>query len=559
MKKGISIGTSNFKKLRSLDGYYVDKSLMIKEIIETISEVVLLPRPRRFGKTLNMSMLRYFFDLNNSNENRQLFKGLLIENEAIFDLHQGKYPVVFISFKDINEKKFNSAYESILNVIVELFIYFQSIIDVNQLSYKDQVEFNEICNLTPSVAVVKRSLKLITKILFEIYGVKPILLIDEYDTPIHSAYIHHYYEEMIGFMRTLLGTSLKDNEYLGKAVLTGTLRIAKESIFTGFNNPSVYTILNPEFNQFFGFTPKELNEMLVYYEIEHLENEIKNWYNGYIFGDQEIYNPWSILKFVASQDKKFIPHWVNTSSNDLIKELIVDSPPSVREDLLDLLKGKPLIQKLNENISFPELNANSEAIFSFLVFSGYLKANLLKFEGTDYWYELTIPNIEVQKVYEDIILKWFKESFQQSKSQDIINALLGKDISLFEELLNDCVPQTLSFYDVEKRQVERVYQAFILGLLVTLEPVYEVTSNRESGYGRYDICVLSTKHKKTAIIMELKSLRAKETAKKALASALEQIETKQYESAVRQQGYEDVLKLAVVFDGKKVWVKESSK
>jgi len=558
MKKRIPIGVHNFKKLIEEDYYYVDKTSMIKEVILDGSEVILLPRPRRFGKTLNMSMLRHFFDINNAAENRKLFDGLNIAHEEVFEVYQGRYPVISISFRDIKSNTFEEAHEKITDVIKNEFYKNRFLLESDLFDEGKKTEFRSIAHGESSNAKIESSLLLLCEFLFTFYQVKPYVLVDEYDTPVHSSYSNQYYPQMISFMGSLLGALFKDNEFLEKGILTGTLRISKESIFTGFNNPSVYSVIRNEFSTQFGFTHEELKKMLDYYEISQFEEGIRNWYNGYIFGNTEIYNPWSILNFVHSQDKRFIAHWVNTSSNDLIRELILESPKAVRTELEDLLKGVALIKRLNENISFPELKSSEDAVFSFLVFSGYLKAKLLKFEDLDYWYELTIPNIEVAKLYETIILKWFNESFSQSKSTDLINSLLTGDTELFEELLGLCVLQTLSVYEVEKREVERVYQAFILGLLVRLIPEYEVTSNKESGYGRYDICIVPLRSsKKPAIIMELKSIRPKETAKKALASALEQIETKQYETAIRQRGYDNILKMAIVFDGKRVWVKTS--
>ena len=415
--------------------------------------------------------------------------------------------------------------------------------------------YNDILFCRSSRAQLEISLKRLCQYLFKHFKKKPLILIDEYDTPIHAAFTEGYYKEMIDFMRLFLGAALKDNTALYKGVLTGTLRISRESIFTGLNNLSVYTLLNSEYCTYFGFTPEELTQMLADYELGYLEEEVKRWYNGYIFGTQEIYNPWSIINFVASADRKFIPHWVNTSSNDLIKEIIKESPFSVQSEFEDLLVGKCLIKDLDENISFPDLRSNDKSIYSFLVFSGYLKARFKEHTDDADYYELSIPNVEVKRLFKNIILSWFKETFKQGKSVEMVSALLNKDTELFGELLEECVLQSLSVYDVEKREVERVYQAFLLGMLVSLSPDYEVSSNRESGYGRYDICVIPLKSKKTCVIMELKSLRIRETYEDALTSALKQIEDRQYEAAIHQRGYDDILKLAVVFDGKRVWVR----
>jgi len=557
MKKELAIGQSDFKTIREQESYYVDKSLMIKEIIDDKSNIILLPRPRRFGKTLNMSMLRYFFDTHNATHNRKLFAGLKIENETVFDTEQGKYPVIFLTFKDVKNLTYPDALFNIKLLISKLFDANQFLLESDLLTQVEKSIYEQIINFSVNQPILEKSLSLFIELYYRYFKQKPILLIDEYDTPVHTAYSNNYYDDMIGFMRVFLGEALKDNLYLYKGILTGTLRISKESIFTGLNNLSVYTLLKGEFNSCFGFTHEELHLMLEFFGLLELESEIRHWYNGYIIGDIEIYNPWSIVSFVASKDKFFIPYWVNTSGNDLIKELIIDSPHSVRTELQDLLTDKPLVKSLEDNISFPELKKTENAVFSFLVFSGYLKAKFIREENKRFLYELLIPNTEVKILFDNIILGWFKETFDSDRNKVLLNALLDKDIELFEEVLGECVLNSLSCYDVPKRDVERVYQAFLLGMLVSLESDYEVTSNKESGYGRYDICILPLKSKKPAIIMELKRIRPSETAETALASALKQIEEKQYETSIRQRGYTDILKLAVVFDGKRVWAKTS--
>jgi len=555
MIKNLSIGTSDFKDLIQNGYYFVDKSLIIKDLITNTSSVILIPRPRRFGKTLNMSMIRYFFDLRDAEENCKLFDGLKIKNEKEFSSQQGKYPVIYITFKDIKDSSYDEAIAHIRNVISEAFLQCEHWIDVEKISGIKKNIFDSIKNRDADIVVLSDSIKLLTELIYKSINTKPILLIDEYDTPIHVAYTKQFYDKMVGFMSMLLGAALKDNSFIHKGLLTGTLRVSKESIFTGLNNPSVYTILDSEFNQYFGFTPEELTLMLTYYGLEQYEREVQRWYNGYIFGKQEIYNPWSISKFIASKEKRFIAHWINTSSNDLIKEIIKDSPYTLQTEINDLLEGKQLIKTLNENISFPELKNTDNAIYSFLVFSGYLKASYHGIKNDLELYALSIPNIEVKHLFSDIILSWFKETFRSGKSTMMLNALFEKDTELFGEILGECVLESLSAFDTDKRNPERVYQAFILGLLISLAPEFEVTSNKESGYGRYDICIVPLQSKKPCIIMELKSIRLSETHETALASALKQIEDKQYEVSIRQRGYDDILKIAVVFDGKRVWVK----
>ena len=559
MKKNLPIGTSDFKKLRNLDRYYVDKTLLIREIIDDASEIILIPRPRRFGKTLNMSMLRYFFDREDAEQNNKLFEGLAIDSEEECKHEQGKYPVIFLTFKDIKESSFDASIEKFREVIGDEYARFSFMLDGDFLSAVEKQQFNDVINYRATITQLQSSLKRLTKYIYRYYSQKPILLLDEYDTPIHAAFADQYYKKMVDFLRGVLSDALKDNVNLHKGILTGTLRISKESIFTGLNNISVYTLLSHRYSDKFGFTQLEVSEMLSFYGLEEYTESVKTWYNGYIIGSIDIYNPWSIINYIHNKDEGFKPHWVNTSSNELIKEIIKDCPPIVHNEMLDLMDNKFLIKSLNENVSFPELKNTDNSIYSFLVFSGYLKAKLLKFEKSRSWYELTIPNVEVRLLFSDIFITWFKETFKKGRNIELINALLTKDIELFGEILGECVLYSLSAHDVDKREVERVYQAFLLGILVSLSPDYEVTSNKESGYGRYDICVVPLKNKNaSSIILELKSIRISETAETALDSALKQIEDKRYEAAIRQRGYDDILKLAVVFDGKRVWVKSSN-
>ena len=557
MKKAIKIGTSDFKKIIEENTYYVDKTPMIKEVINDPSEVILLPRPRRFGKTLNMSMLYYFFDQKNAQENRKLFEGLKISKEPEYETEQGKYPVILISFKDIKDLTFEDALSNIRNIISSTYKQFENQINFKKIQKDERNIFKSILERKSEKIDTINSLKLLTEILYTSTGTKPILLIDEYDTPIHASYTNQYYDSMVNFMSMFLGAALKDNIHLHKGILTGTLRISRESIFTGLNNISVYSLLNSEYSSWFGFTNDELSQLLKDYDLEPLESSIKAWYNGYIFGNKEIYNPWSILNFVKSEDKRFIAHWVNTANNDLIKELIVDSSSAVRLELQELLKGKSIIKVLDENIVFKDLKKSENVVFSFLVFSGYLKAKLAKFEDTDYWYELSTPNEEVRKLFSTIILQWMEDSLVRPQLQNLLQALVEGNIPVFERLLSQFVLTSLSYHTLSTDHIEKVYQSFMLGLLVSLADQYELTSEKESGFGRYDLALVPHNKNKKAIIMEFKTIDDfyDETKDQALESALKQIEDRQYETAIKQRGYSDILKMAVVFDGKRVWVK----
>ena len=555
MKK-LPIGQSDFRRVRTDDDYYVDKSLFIKEILDDSALVLLLPRPRRFGKTLNLSMLRYFFEKNDrEEETKRLFHGLAIEREEVFQTHCARYPVIFLTFKDIKFLQFDDAFEAIKLLIASEFKRHAYLLAQPLLTEKEQEQFQQIIALNAHNSFYYSALQQLSEYLCRYHQQETIVLIDEYDTPIHTAYFNGYYEEMVSFFRSFFGAGLKDNQYLFKAVLTGILRVAKESIFSDLKNLGVYPLLREEYSQSFGFTEEEVKALLHFYRREQVFDEIQDWYNGYIFGNTTIYNPWSILNFVVSKDQTFRSYWANTSSNSLLKGLIASAPAHVKTDLQDLLQGKSIQKELDENIVFPELQRNENAVFSFLVFTGYLKASDLETIGIRRYYTLAIPNLEVLQIFEDVIIKWLNEPYESHKLQLLLQALVANDIPQFEEILNDFVLSTLSYFDTQKQDVERVYQAFLLGLLVNLSPTHEINSNKESGFGRYDISIIPKDRKKTAIIMELKRIGLNEDKDSALKNALKQIEEKRYEVEILKRGITTITKLAVTFDGKRVWVK----
>jgi len=458
--------------------------------------------------------------------------------------------------KDVKGKSFDMVMERLREQIFSLCADFEQFIKKEAELFPSLFEI--LTTKTVSLSVLSSSLKNLSKLLNKVFDKKVIVLIDEYDTPIHAAYQEGFYEEMISFMRLFLGDVIKDNSYLYKGVLTGTLRISKESVFTGLNNLGVYSMLRSEYSDKFGFTPVELHEIMNYFELSHMEADVQHWYNGYIVGKQEIYNPWSIINFVANVDHHFIAYWVNTSSNDLIKQLIKESPAEVKLLMQDLIKGVPVLKTLNENISFPELFNTADAIFSFLVFSGYLKAEFAEMIKHRNYYNLSIPNIEIRLIFEDIIINWFAESYENKKVKQLLQSLLTGNIAEFERTFSDLILNTLSYFDTQTKNVEKVYQAFILGMLVNLSETHAINSEKESGFGRYDIAILPKDLNKKAIIMELKIVDSyyEETKDTALDKALQQIEDKKYETNIRNNGYNDILKLGVVFDGKRVWVRE---
>ena len=549
----LPIGLSDFKELRKRDYYFVDKTELISEIINENNKVVLIPRPRRFGKTLNLSMLRYFFDVNE--DAKDLFKDLKIENLPEFE-HQGKYPVIFLTFKDLKEPDFETFLKKINRLIIELYEEHDATLKKAKLSYSEKKSIEQILHGEADYTLLQTSLKDLSKYLSVIYKINPIILLDEYDTPIHAGWLEGYYNEIIKFMRGFLSGAFKDNIYFEKGVITGCLRVAKESIFTGMNNLTVASILTNLFDAYFGFTPEETLTILKDYHKEDKYDEIMNWYNGYQFGDKIVLNPWSVLNAVAYQDLR--PYWANTSSNDLIRMLIEEGPSGFKQDITLLLNGETIDSVIDENIVFPDLKNDEKYIYSLLYFSGYLRCEKKEnIRGTIHC-KLVIPNMEVAYIFENIISNWVVKSFQSKKLQQLYKALIDGNLEEFELILNDFVITTLSYFDAKGEEPEAVYLGFIAGMLVGLGSEYSVKTNRESGYGRYDVLVKPEDKNKQAIIMELKSVNKTrhKDFDKSIQEALQQIEDRAYAKELEAEGYSNILKLAIVSDGKLVKVQK---
>ncbi len=552
MKK-LPIGESDFREIREKDYYFVDKSEFIADILNENNRVILIPRPRRFGKTLNLSMLRYFFDINE--KGRALFNGLKIESLPEIK-HQGKYPVIFITFKDLKEPNFDIFLRKLSKLITSLYESYSDKLVKGDFSQLEKKEIERILAGDTDYTLLQGSLEDLSKYLYKVYNQKPIILLDEYDTPIHAAWIKGYYEELIDFMRGFMSAAFKDNPNFKKAVITGCLRVSKESIFTGLNNLTVASILTHLFDKYFGFTKEETLKLLKDYKEEHRYDEIIDWYDGYKFGTQIMLNPWSVLNTVSYKELR--PYWANTSSNDVIRMLVEEGPNQLKEDITRLLNGESIVSYIDENIVFPDLKYDEKSIYSLLFFSGYLRCENKENIKGKIRCELVIPNIEVEYIYENIISNWVKKGFSGERLNQLLKALIDKNIDEFELILNDLVVETLSYFDAKGKEPEALYLGFIAGMLIGLEPDYRVKTNRESGYGRYDVMVIPKDVKKTAIVMELKSLNKTKhkDPDKAIEEALKQIEEKGYVKELEELGCRDILKLAVVSDGKKVWVKE---
>lgn len=482
----------NFKTMIDKSAYYVDKINFIENVLS--EQVVLYTRPRRFGKTLNMSMLYYFFSIK-ERENSYLFDGLNISKNKDALKHQNKYPTIFISLKEMKNLTFDAQISSFSNVIYELLEKNLEILSSDQLSDTTKDILNKLHNRSSSIEDLKISLRVITNALYTYYQQKVIVLIDEYDVPLQAAYQNNYYEEMVEFLRSVFSSALKTNDALEKGVMTGCLRISKESIFTGLNNFTAYSVLNNISSESFGFTESEVKKLLKDYNLSEKMDEVKKWYDGYQFGNKEIYNPWSTLMYVKNitQDVSFKPisFWANTSGNDLVVKYIQNGDKKLRKEFDLLMNGQSLIKYIKPEFTYREMD-NIKNIYSFLLLTGYLK--VIKDMGENQ-YELVIPNKEVYEIYKQSFMSYF-EDYTTSKKNELYQELVDGDAKKVNLLLNDILLRSISYFDNQ----ESFYHGFLVGLLND----YEVVSNRESGNGRFDVCVLPENILGTVVLIECK-------------------------------------------------------
>jgi hypothetical protein len=558
MKK-IGIGRSDYKTLIENNCYYIDKTPSIIEWFESGSLVTLMPRPRRFGKTLFLSTIFSFFSLDERDE--EIYKETSIYNTPFFEEHFGKYPVIFLTFKDIKRDSFEETYQQVVDIIMnELYKYKN--IDFSKLSNLDkEIEiFNNIINKNYTKTDILDSLRALSRILYHYFKKQVIILIDEYDTPIQSAYLNGFYDDAINLFKNLLGGILKDNDrYVKKALLTGILRISQESMFSDLNNLNVDTILDNELKESCGFTIEEAKQFLSYYNFNEKEiQQAIDWYNGYIFGDDTIIlNPWSLLNYAYKRN--FDAYWANTSSNEFIRHLVKNSK-SFQENLEKLLDSEEIDIKVNKHLTFKDNELyQKDNLFSFLFFSGYLKCKEKykeKIEDEEFLHCKMIPtNIECKTIFREIISKYVMDTFK-NPLDDVLESLLSGNIKLFEKLFSYLLRDTVSYHDT---RTENSYHMFLLGLLTTISGKYEIISNSEAGYGRVDIILLhKTDKTKPAIVMELKVIDTfeEEDKEKALKKAVNQIIEKDYISYVQKRGYENIKAFGLVFDGKRCWIKE---
>ena len=540
--KLLPTGIENFKTMIDKSACYVDKTNFIEDVLN--EQVVSYTRPRRFGKTLNMSMLYYFF-LIKEKENAYLFDGLNITKNKDALKHQNKYPTIFISLKEMKSLTFDAQISSFSNVIYELLEKNLEILSSDQLSDTTKDILNKLHNRSSSVEDLKISLRVITNALYTYYQQKVIVLIDEYDVPLQAAYQNNYYEEMVEFLRSVFSSALKTNDALKKGVMTGCLRISKESIFTGLNNFTAYSVLNNISSESFGFTELEVKQLLKDYNLSEKMDEVKEWYDGYQFGNKEIYNPWSTLMYVKNitQDVYFKPisFWANTSGNDIVVKYIQNGDKKLRKEFDVLMSGQSLIKYIKPELTYREMD-NINNIYSFLLLTGYLK--VIKDRGENQ-YELVIPNKEVYEIYKQSFMSYF-EDYTTSRKGELYQELVDGDAKKVNLLLNDILLRSISYFDNQ----ESFYHGFLVGLLND----YEVVSNKESGNGRFDVCVLPENILGTVVLIECKHSISEDDLIDDAKEGARQIVEKKYLEEHKFKKYENTVGYGISFYKKQCYV-----
>ena len=559
MKKKLPIGISDFKKIIDENYYYFDKTELIKSIIGEPGEVKLFTRPRRFGKTLNMSMIKYFFDIENKDVNKKLFENLKISENEYFE-KQGTAPVISISFRNYDESSWGNGFEMIKNTISDLYDEFEFVKE--NLSARKKEKYDSILFNRATEATWKLALLDLTKYLYEYYGKKVVVLIDEYDQPIIDSYVKGYYQEAISFFKTFYGVVLKDNNYLEMGIMTGILRVAKENIFSGLNNLRVHTILDNRFTEYFGITESEVEQALKDFDLEFELKDVQRWYNGYLFGDIKVYNPWSIINFL--NDEKLKPYWVNTSGNELIKLYLKKLKNEIFDDFSKLLNKKAILKRIDDNMTFANLEANyEENIWNLFFHSGYLTL-AEEIQDDEEQVYLKIPNEEILKMFSKMFIEIYFENY--NNFYNMVYSLKNGDIETFKKELKKILLENVGIFDVSGIYREQFYHGLMLGIILILKNEYEITSNNFSGKGRYDLLLKpkNLKKRKEGIILELKVVNAIENLSEdkifeklenECDIALQQIEEKEYDSVLKNSRVENILKIGIAFFGKEVAAK----
>ena len=549
-KLPLPVGTTNYKKICE-DSYYVDKTLLIKEILDEKINVALFTRPRRFGKTLNMDMLRTFFEKTAEDTSRYFQDKRIWQQGEKYTSQQGQYPVIFLSLKDIKARKWQYAFDALKYIISVEYMRHAELKRSSELEEADIELYNRIVKNQAGYMEYVFSLQALSRMLHQHHKQAPVIIIDEYDTPIQEGFLNGYYDDAVEFIRSFFSAALKDNPHARQIVMTGILRIAKESIFSGLNNIRVFSVLDKKFSEFFGFTTSEVQQMAAYYEQTDKLPELKAWYDGYKFGDTEIFNPWSVINYF-SNNCQAMPYWVQTSANTIIQEILKTYNDDTYRNLHALLGNTEVQSIVRTNIIYPKLKEPQTNILGFLLMTGYLKSTSTELDARgDYICRLSIPNKEIKTIYYNEILSLLTEDIGENTVMNLANALYDKDAPKIKEALNTFMMKTISYYDNLK---ENYYHWLMLGLLAIGESNYDIRSNRESGLGRYDIQLVPKKSVLPGIIIEVKAANkdAGVELSKLAQTALKQIEEKKYDTELCAQGVNDIIKYGVAFQGKNV-------
>lgn len=554
-KKALPIGISDYIRAQS-EYYYVDKTLLIKEFLDKKPLVSLFTRPRRFGKTLNMDMLRVFFEISKEDTSVYFKDKAIWQCGREYTKHQGQYPVIFLTFKDVKFDSWEATIDKIRGLLQVEFGRHLELKESDKLAEYEIEYFSKILEAKANEVELTSSLENLSRMLFKHYGKAPIIIIDEYDTPIQEGYTEDFYDEIIRFMRNFFSGAFKDNKNLSYGFLTGILRIAQESIFSGLNNLTVNSVMDEDYDRFFGFTYPEVHQMMEYYGVSDKDEELKDWYDGYRFGNTEIYNPWSVINYIS---KGCIPqaYWVNTGKNEILEDVLKSATDDVTEKLYALLQGERVIARIDQNVVYRSLSEDPANIYSLLLVAGYLKALTKELQGDgSYLCEVSIPNREIAAVYKNEIFSHLLQigAITRTTANKIAESLYANNLEKLQKAIAEYMDKSISFYDAG---AEGFYHGLALGLVALMDNHYKIKSNRESGDGRYDISLIPRESKYPGIIMELKwKSGLEEEALEALSGeALRQIDDKRYDSEMSYDGVEKLLKLGIAFSGKKVKIK----
>ena len=554
-RKPLPIGISDYVRAQS-DYYYVDKTMLIKEFLDQKPLVSLFTRPRRFGKTLNMDMLRVYFEKTDEDTSKYFKDKDIWKCGEVYRTHQGKYPVIFLTFKDVKFDSWQATVEKIKLLLQEEYGRHQELLSSDRISYYEKEYYNKVLSATENEVELSSSLEKLSKMLATHYDKAPIIIIDEYDTPIQEGYSKDFYDEIISFMRNFFSGAFKDNKNLSYGFLTGILRIAQESIFSGLNNLTVNSVMDEAYDRYFGFTNEEVSEMLDYYGVTEKESELQEWYDGYLFGNEEIYNPWYVINYIS---KGCVPqaYWVNTGKNEILEDVLKVADEHITEKLYSLILGDKVLARIDQNVVYRSLTDDPANIYSLLLVAGYLKTTIKELQADgSYLCEVSIPNKEIASVYKSEVLDHLMQigAVSRTTADKIAESLFLNDYAKLEKAIAEYMDNAISFYDTAS---ESFYHGLVLGLISIMDNQYKIKSNRESGKGRFDICLMPRDNKHPGMIMELKWKKNLNENELALLAdeAICQIHSMEYDFEMKSEGIEKILKFGIAFSGKRVCIK----